>query len=1465
MANSVTVNKKTTKHTFSCSFYREDITPLVRLSTRVTGQNLDEFRKTYGHILLMLTTRIDEWGLYTLLQFYDSELRCFTFQDYQLAPTLEEYAHILQIKVQHKDNWKPNGGTHGFYVKFLMREAETLADKEKWKEFNALLAVMIYGLVMFPNIPNFVDLTAICLFMDQNPVPTLLADTYYAIHSRYGKKGSVGGCLPILYEWFSSHLPKSGAFVTTRDSQKWPQRIMGLTANDIVWYHLRTDIEQVITRCGSFGNVPLIGTKGVINYNPKLALRQLGFVLKDKPLDKEIFESVCFEKGTDPDGLEKVRSAWNKIHTEDRTTLGERMLLLRKLILNGLKKELRSACCLSRRFSLSAIAPPPTHRYYTRANHSLQMDQLRDDLIQMRTQVTAQMAQNPADIRVNGEPVIGGPGVIPPAANQGNPRGPPQPTLEGQTTQQIRRAAAIPVLEEDRHEDLFPESEWGFPPDAGRMFRGLEERMRAMEGQGLGMDINDFGLVPGVRVPPKFKVPDFEKYKGNTCPKTHVRAYYRKMHVYSEDEGLLMHFFQDSLTGASLEWYMRLERANIRSWRDLVDAFIKQYQYNVDMAPNRTQLQNLSQKANESFKEYAQKWRELAARVQPPMLEREMMDLFTNTLEGQYYSACSASSSFAELVMIGERIESGIKAGRIQNPSAASSSSGAGGKKPYNGFAKKREGETSATYYGKGKGHVYQQVSAVTIPSTPLQQQPQQQQRHPPRQYQQKSRPPRIFDPIPMTYAQLLAHLLHGDLVQLRTMGPPPAKLPPNYDANAHCEFHSGAAGHDIEHCIGFMHKVQDLLDSKAIEFTPTQGPNVVQNPMPSHGTHAANAIDIVEDIYLVKDVIKLGSLLPLLKKELSRMRLYADSGYLQFEHVRHPKSVKNEINVLSIPYTPTKIPIPARAPPLVITLPGPIPYTSEKAIPWNYGGEVFYQGAKYEIKAPVEKEDVDNVVGIGRMTRSGRIFNPPQNTRDDNAEALAQAKGKRVVEDTVDPGQSSNSEDTVAKEMEEFLKIIKKSEYKVVDQLSQTQSKISILQLLLCSETHRNALLRLLGTAFVPPEISVNQLEGVVSNINAGNGLGFTDADLPSEGRNHNRALHISVECKGTMLSRVLVDNGSSLNVLPKSSLMRLDYSGVEIRPSELTVRAFGEVDLPIMIGPQLFTITFFVMDIHPYYSCLLGRPWIHAAGAVTSTLHQKLKFATQGKIVTVCGEEEHVVSHLASFKYIDVEGEVHETPCQAFEAVQTIKIPYVEKKKLEAPMSSLKEAKAVVESGHPEGWGRVLDLPIKQDKCGIGYQLGQSSSDGSFKKPGTFVPIKFSSAGIVKDHVCAADDEDGRLKFADKGKNHMKVDDDPLNVADTNYAEPVDINMAIESLNNKVTFNTDVEESFETKITEGLKEKTSKATEDLRVKLQQIRISDVPPEDVNLVNVGKPLSQIEELEKCLVKEREKGNYGNP
>lgn len=99
------------------------------------------------------------------------------------------------------------------------------------------------------------------------------------------------------------------------------------------------------------------------------------------------------------------------------------------------------------------------------------------------------------------------------------------------------------------------------------------------------------------------------------------------------------------------------------------------------------------------------------------------------------------------------------------------------------------------------------------------------------------------------------------------------------------------------------------------------------------------------------------------------------------------------------------------------------------------------------------------------------------------------------------------------SQEVEELLRIIRKSDYKMVDQLSQTPSKISILSLLLCSETHKNALVKLLSFTFVPQDIILNQLEGVVASISVDNGLGFIIFDLPPEGRNHNKALHISME----------------------------------------------------------------------------------------------------------------------------------------------------------------------------------------------------------------------------------------------------------------------------------------------------------------------------------------------------------------
>ena len=89
---------------------------------------------------------------------------------------------------------------------------------------------------------------------------------------------------------------------------------------------------------------------------------------------------------------------------------------------------------------------------------------------------------------------------------------------------------------------------------------------------------------------PKFKVSDFDMYKGTTCPKNHLKMYCWKMGAYTKDVEILMHFFQESFTGVAVTWYANLESSQVHSWRDLMVAFVNQYQYNSDMASDRMQL-----------------------------------------------------------------------------------------------------------------------------------------------------------------------------------------------------------------------------------------------------------------------------------------------------------------------------------------------------------------------------------------------------------------------------------------------------------------------------------------------------------------------------------------------------------------------------------------------------------------------------------------------------------------------------------------------------------------------------------------------------------------------------------------------------------------------------------------------------------------------------------------------------------
>ncbi|RDX78461.1 hypothetical protein CR513_41266, partial [Mucuna pruriens] len=197
------------------------------------------------------------------------------------------------------------------------------------------------------------------------------------------------------------------------------------------------------------------------------------------------------------------------------------------------------------------------------------------------------------------------------------------------------------------------------------------------------------------------------------------------------------------------------------------------------------------------------------------------------------------------------------------------------------------------------------------------------------------------------------------------------------------------------------------------------------------------------------------------------------------------------------------------------------------------------------------------------------------------------------------------------------------------------------------------------LQEAHVAHDITTERFGTLVNNITSKGHLTFSDDEIPKEGKGHNQPLHISVKCGGYMIARVLIDNGSSLNVLPKVTLDKLTPMDAQLRASSIVVRAFdgskrevmGEISLPFLIGPVLFNIDFQVMDIRPAYSCLLGRPWIHAAGAVPSSLHQQVKFISDHRIISILGEKELVITTPVPEEYIEGDEEALETSIQSLE----------------------------------------------------------------------------------------------------------------------------------------------------------------------------------------------------------------------
>ena len=92
--------------------------------------------------------------------------------------------------------------------------------------------------------------------------------------------------------------------------------------------------------------------------------------------------------------------------------------------------------------------------------------------------------------------------------------------------------------------------------------------------------------------------------------------------------------------------------------------------------------------------------------------------------------------------------------------------------------------------------------------------------------------------------------------------------------------------------------------------------------------------------------------------------------------------------------------------------------------------------------------------------------------------------------------------------------KKVQAKEYFVIEQLRKTPSQISILALLQSSETHRNALLKIFGEAFVPSNITHGEVSQMVGNVFEAYKIFFHKDELPIERTTHNKAQYILVQC---------------------------------------------------------------------------------------------------------------------------------------------------------------------------------------------------------------------------------------------------------------------------------------------------------------------------------------------------------------
>ncbi|XP_059281291.1 uncharacterized protein LOC132034986 [Lycium ferocissimum] len=155
-----------------------------------------------------------------------------------------------------------------------------------------------------------------------------------------------------------------------------------------------------------------------------------------------------------------------------------------------------------------------------------------------------------------------------------------------------------------------------------------------------------------------------------------------------------------------------------------------------------------------------------------------------------------------------------------------------------------------------------------------------------------------------------------------------------------------------------------------------------------------------------------------------------------------------------------------------------------------------------------------------------------------------------------------------------------------------------------------------------------------------------FTNDDLLLGQTLHNRPLYMVGFVRGHKVNRIMIDDGSGVNILPIRIVKELGISVDELSESRLMIqgfnqggqRAIGAVKLEINMGGMCSNAWMHVIDAKTSYNILLGRPWIHENKVVPSTYHQCFKYLEDGVQKKIVADDEpfaETEAHFADAKF--------------------------------------------------------------------------------------------------------------------------------------------------------------------------------------------------------------------------------------